>query len=369
MPTWASPARQNLAAVKTDGAAPGQVPRKSPSGAPKPPSGITVLTTCPQSKDFAPEAYVRCVQEIACWSEDAGYQGALIYTDNALVDPWLVAEAVIRSTTRFCPLVAVQPAYMHPYAVAKMVASLAFLYGRRIYLNMVAGGFRRDLIALGDPASHDERYSRLIEYTLIVKALLEGRAPIDFEGKYYSVAALKMTPPIAPDLVPRVFVSGSSPAGLAAARALGAVAVKYPEPPAEENEQEGGGVESGIRLGVIARDTDAEAWRVAHQRFPEDRKGQLTHGLAMTVSDSQWHRQLSKLGEKPVSDENPYWLGPFQNYKTFCPYLVGSYERVGSELGRYIAKGFGSFILDVPASPEELEHTAVAFEAATTARQ
>src|SRR5438067_3158916 len=113
--------------------------------------GLAILSTCPQSKATDRLEYVRRVEEVARWSEDAGCQGTLVYTDNGLVDPWLVAEVIIRSTSQLCPLVAVQPVYMHPYAVAKMVSSLAFFYGRRIYLNMVAGGFRNDLIALGDP--------------------------------------------------------------------------------------------------------------------------------------------------------------------------------------------------------------------------
>jgi alkanesulfonate monooxygenase len=50
-----------------------------------------------------------------------------------------------------------------------MVASLAFLHGRRVYLNMVAGGFAHDLAALDDRTPHDQRYERLIEYTLIVQ--------------------------------------------------------------------------------------------------------------------------------------------------------------------------------------------------------
>ena len=40
-------------------------------------------------------------------------------------------------------------------------------------------------------------------------------------------------------------------------------------------------------------------------------------------------------GRVPGADgerRSPYWLGPFHNYKTFCPYLVGSYERVADEL-------------------------------------
>ena len=70
----------------------------------------------------------------------------------------------------------------------------------------------------------------------------------------------------------------------------------------------------------------------------------------MKVSDSQWHKQLSELAAtEPVDGENPYWLGPFENYNTFCPYLVGSYDAVSAEVARYIGLGFKTFILDIPA--------------------
>ena len=59
-----------------------------------------------------------------------------------------------------------------------------------------------------------------------------------------------------------------------------------------------------------------------------------------------------------------YWLRPFEQYKTFCPYLVGGYEPVANELSRYIALGYRTFILDIPANEEELEHAAAAFNRA-----
>jgi len=119
-------------------------------------------------------------------------------------------------------------------------------------------------------------------------------------------------------------------------------------------------------VGIIAREDGDEAWRVARQRFPEDRKGQLTHQLAMKVSDSVWHGQLSQLAHTTAPGESPYWLVPFQNYKTMCPYLVGSYERVGDELSRYMSVGYRSFILDIPPTQEELHHTNQAFRRAVT---
>src|SRR6185503_14297937 len=109
-----------------------------------------------------------------------------------------------------------------PYAVAKMVASLAYIYGRRVYLNMVAGGFKNDLEALNDPTPHDQRYARLTEYTRIILSLLSTNGPVSFAGDFYTVDKLRMTPSLPPELQPGVFVSGSSEAGLAAALALGA---------------------------------------------------------------------------------------------------------------------------------------------------
>lgn len=325
---------------------------------------MKIFSTCPHSRDAEPARYLRSVAAVARWSEAAGCTGILVYTDNALVDPWLVSQIVMQSTERLEPLVALQPAYLHPYAAAKLVASLGFLHQRRVALNIVAGGFKGDLEALGDSTPHDERYDRVTEYTRIMMGLLRGAGPLTFEGSYHQVRNLRLTPSLPASLLPELFVSGSSPAGLAAARAVGATPVRYPLPPDEEQPDRGGET-FALRVGIVARPSAGEAWRVALERFPEDRAGQITHALAMRVSDSHWHRQLSdrQAGAVPSGpagcDPEPYWLGPFQNYQTFCPYLVGSYERVAAEIGRYVAAGARAFVLDIPASEEDLDHIGV----------
>jgi len=326
---------------------------------------LKIFSTCPLSSQASPEACARELRDFARSSEDAGHEGMLVVTDNGQLDPWLVSQIVIEATESLCPLVAIQPAYMHPYSVAKMIASLAHLYCRRLYLNMVAGGFKNDLAALNDLTPHDERYARLLEYTGIVQSLLRTPEPVSFDGKYFKVSNLKMTPPLPPELFPGVLVSGSSEAGMDAARRLKATAVEYPKPPAEYATAPSPEVAArGIRIGIVARADDADAWSVARARYPEDRRGQLTHQLAMKVSDSKWHRQLSELGKTEPGTENPYWLIPFQNYKAICPFLVGSYDRVADEVARYVDVGYRTFILDVPASVDEMAHTRVVFERA-----
>jgi alkanesulfonate monooxygenase len=330
---------------------------------------VQVFSTCPSSLGADRCTYLQHVRDVARWSEENGCHGILVYTDNSVVDPWLVSQVILQNTSRLCPLVAVQPLYMHPYTVAKMISSLAFFYGRRIYLNMVAGGFKNDLNALNDPTPHDRRYDRIVEYTTIIRQLLETEGPVSYAGEFYRINQLKMTPPLPKALFPGLLISGSSDAGMAAARAIGAIAVKYPKPAADYCiEPLDRDLAYGVRVGVIARADPAEAWAIAHERFPVDRKGQIARQLAMKVSDSTWHHQLEEMKDSD-DGHNPYWLVPFENYKTNCPYLVGDYDVVACEIGGYLASGHRTFILDIPQTEDELRHVGIVFKRAVEQRR
>lgn len=325
---------------------------------------LQVFSTCPSSST-TPDDYLRRVADVARWSESAGCTGILVYTDNSLADPWLVSQVIIQSTHALAPLIAVQPVYMHPYTVAKMVSTLAFFHGRRVFLNMVAGGFKTDLAALNDTTPHDSRYQRLVEYTRIIQQLLSSRSPVTFEGQFYNVKNLTLKPALNPEFFPGFLMSGSSEAGMAAAKETGAIAVQYPEPPRESHAgTPGERGPCGVRIGIVTRPQQEAAWDVALARFPEDRKGQLTRQLATKMSDSAWHRRLSEIGEQSAEGRETYWLHPFENYQTNCPYLVGSYENVADELSQYVQLGYRTFILDIPAGEKEFQHIGEVFHAA-----
>ncbi len=336
---------------------------------------LELYTTCPGNTSddvvdrpgFFKEggaSYTKRVVDVARWSEECGFKGILIYIDNALINNWSLAQVVLEHTVRLIPLLAVQPIYMHPYWVAKQISTFGHLYGRQIALNMLAGAFPNDLKELHDQTPHDERYDRMTEYTNVIMSLLDSSTPVSFAGRYYQIDKLKMKPPLPKHLLPVVLMSGASDAGMAAARALKAVAVRYPKPVSfyEANPLESD-MQFGIRLGITARENKQDAWTIAHARFPEDRKGKITHQLANKISDSVWHKELSSLKEE-MTDGYPYWLGPFQNYKTFCPYLVGNYRDVAEIVARYIAVGFRTFITDIPPDKEELFHQKIVFDLA-----
>ena len=314
---------------------------------------LRVIGGCPRGEEASPHArsYVERVAEVSRWADEAGWEAILVYTDNLLVDPWIVSQIIIQNSKQLRPLVAVQPAYMHPYTVAKMVTSFAMLYGRSVYLNFVAGGFRRDLDALNDTTPHDLRYQRIIEYAKIIRTLLENR-PATFDGVFYKTRGLSLTPRCAPELEALFTLSGSSEAGLAAARELGAVAVQYLRPSGDYVDVEfDPAVEYGTRLGILARPKSGDAWDLARQRFPESSKGQLIHKVAVGISDSVWVKELER--EIVVPEGHPYWLGPYKNYQLFCPLLVGSWEDVAEELANYIQLGFKTLLLEVPMDADD----------------
>src|SRR5205807_1398091 len=105
-----------------------------------------------------------------------------------------------------------------------------------------------------------------------------SRSAVTWTGEFYSIDNLRLEPALPNDLSPRFFISGSSEAGAAAARKIGAVAMHYPGQYGGNPKRSPNG-RSGLRVGIIARADDDQAWDVALKRFPEDRKGQLTHML------------------------------------------------------------------------------------------
>ncbi|MEX0608707.1 MAG: LLM class flavin-dependent oxidoreductase [Balneolaceae bacterium] len=318
-----------------------------------------LFTTTPQSVNFNEPTFADEVRKIAVQSEKNGYKGTLIYSDNRLADPWELTGFILAETTTLLPMIALQPAYMHPYTVAKKIATYGLLYGRQISLNLIAGGFKRDLEALGDHTEHDKRYQRLIEYTEIIQLLLQSKKAVSYEGEFYSINRLKLQPELPPELQPLYYLSGSSDAAKEAAQTLDAKLIEYPEPHSfyTNNSAPKATHSNGIRIGILTRTSHDEAWEDARLRFPETREGALTHQLAKKTSDSSWHKKLSDQGDEITEEEPVYWLGPFKNYNTFCPYLVGSYDEVTEEITHYLQAGCNTCILDIPVSESELKHT------------
>jgi alkanesulfonate monooxygenase len=324
---------------------------------------ITLYSTCRSSFGRHEESRLATLLEIARWADDAGYRGALVYTDCAALDPWLAAQAIVQNTNRLVPLVAVQPLDMTPFALARAVSSLAQLHDRPVDINFVSGGFSRDLASQGDGLSHDARYDRLVEYATVVRMLLEGGLA-NFAGQYYTMRRSRLTTPLPAELMPTAYVSGSSPASLHAGELLGLTQLSVVVPPDEFSPRRPG---SAASVGIIARDDSAQAWRIARKRFPVDPDGATRMKLLLSTSESSWQARLAAVPTPDEVEGDPYWLVPFRYRYTFAPFLVGSYDEVAQAVKTYLDGGIRTFVLDIPQEQDDLYHARVAIERAVAA--
>ena len=305
----------------------------------------------------SPAAYRERIKKVGTLADRHGWQALLVYSDHKAMDPWLSAQILMSEVDKVSPLVAVQPLYMHPFSIAKMVACLSTLYNRPVHINYVSGGHPRDLETFCDTSEHDERYERLFEYAQIVSVLLKEKRPCTFSGRFYRVKNLQLRfGPLPPHLMPMLMTSGSSPAGVAAARKIGARAIRYLSP-SDDKTPLPDGIPCGTRLALVVRESSAQAWEVARRRFPVDPVRAEVRKHHVQMSDSVWVKELAK--EYPVREGHPYWLQPYQQGHISSPVLVGSYEEVATELARYIMLGLRTFLFENPLDDQEaagIEH-------------
>jgi alkanesulfonate monooxygenase len=263
---------------------------------------------------------------------------------------------------------------MPPHTAAACAAAFAALYQRPLHFNLVAGARGDELARVGDALSHDRRYDRLREYATVLKALLGGEE-VSFAGEHYRFERHRLAP--VPDVLAgcRVFVAGSSEAGIAAAAAIADVAVTHPAPFGSWRDEHlprlreaGFDGELGIRIGIVCRPARDEAWAVARERFPASWRGRQ-ETLLKTRSSNAWARDLALLAttqeedSQPSDPSDPFWVGAFASGLASAPFLVGSYDDVATALAEYLDAGVRHVLLTA-VDPADYDHTAMAIDLA-----
>lgn len=320
-----------------------------------------LFTTCPRSADIG--TFKERAEHTFELTEQAGFTGTLIYTGNDVtVEPWFLAQELVRNHPRLSPLVAVNPIYMHPFTVARFISAIATLYRRRCYLNLVAGTSLRDLEALDEELSHDERYQRVREFAEVVVGLCTGAAPFSFGGDFYGVAQLQLRPPLPPSLRPGLFVAGQSAAAGETAARLQACGLGMLQP--DLGVQPAGF--RGVHLGLICRETDEAAWRAARALFPLDERGERMQRFSSQNTDAVWKKRMLRMADDKVESVEGYWLEPFSRFQADCPILVGGHERVIRMLRHIVGQGIDNLVLELPPHEEDYLHAARALTAVPT---
>ncbi|PVX73642.1 FMNH2-dependent alkanesulfonate monooxygenase [Paraburkholderia unamae] len=304
-------------------------------------------------------------QQIAVAADTLGYEGVLLPTGRSCEDAWVVASSLIAATRRLKFLVAIRPGLSSPALSARMAATFDRLSNGRLLINVVTGGDTAELEGDGLFVDHDTRYEITDEFLHIWRKLLAAthtNEAIDFEGRHLRSVGGKVLYPPVQQPHPPLWFGGSSPAAHAMAGEHIDTYLTWGEPPEAVAKkiadiraraaEHGRTIRFGIRLHVIVRETEEEAWGAADQLISRlDDETVARAQAAFGKMDSEGQRRMAALhggkrGTRQDLEVYPnLWAGVGLVRGGAGTALVGSPEQVAARMQEYADLGIETFIL------------------------
>lgn len=299
----------------------------------------------------------RYFKEIATAVDRLGYGGVLLPTGQSCEDSWIVATGLATVTERLKYLVALRPGVTSPAFAARQTAALDRLSEGRLLLNVVVGGDPVELAGDGVFIPHDERYAQADEFLQIWSRLLGGET-LNFDGRYYKVEGGRLD--FSPVQLPRppLYFGGSSDAGQDLAADQVDLYLTWGERPADVAEKieavrkkaaaRGRKMRFGLRIHIIVRETEDEAWAAANRLISEVSDAAIDAAQKrFAAMDSVGQRRMAELHggrrDKLVIAPN-LWAGVGLVRKGAGTALVGDPKTVAARLREYQDLGIDTFI-------------------------
>jgi alkanesulfonate monooxygenase len=304
------------------------------------------------------------LRQVAAAVDSLGYYGALLPTGRSCEDAWVTASSLIGETSRMRFLVAVRPGLISPPLAARMAATFDRLSNGRILINVVTGGDPVELAGDGVFEEHNHRYEITDEFLHIWRSILADRGEVNFEGKHLRVQGAKAIFKAVQRPYPPLYFGGSSAAGIDVAARHVDYYLTWGEPPSQVAEKiatvrnaaarHGRELRFGIRLHVIVRENEDEAWKDANRLI-----GYLTDEIVeiaqatLARQDSQGQRRMLELQKRndgrrtrEALEISPnLWAGVGLVRGGAGTALVGSADVVASRMLEYHRLGIDTFIL------------------------
>ncbi|GAA3111851.1 LLM class flavin-dependent oxidoreductase [Streptosporangium carneum] len=270
-------------------------------------------------------------------AEIAAFHGALAPFDPQGEESLVAAASLLRQSRWLRVVAGFHPGVATPVYAAKVSASLQRFSGDRLDWRISVDLDPAVARAQGDFLEGADRYARAEEFLTVAKGVW-SQEDYTYEGRFYQVLAGGFLSPLAGRAFPRVHLSGTSKEALALSARHADVHVFEPGDDIEAVDLPG--VTYGLRLPVLARDDEDEAWRAARRLWSGG------GGAADALPDPDPRTGLWA-GFGPPDPGSAPGTGSSRAG------LVGSFETVAAGIRGYIDRGVGAFLLEATPHIEE----------------
>ncbi|MEZ5818617.1 MAG: LLM class flavin-dependent oxidoreductase [Hyphomicrobiaceae bacterium] len=214
------------------------------------------------------------LDEIVDAVDNGGFKYLLIPVNTTCWEATVLASYYVARTRNVAPLIALRSGYVNPALSARMFATLDQMSQGRLCINLIAGINDDEAVADGIHDSKVVRYEKMDEEVEIMKRLWSSTEPIGYVGKHYRINQVVEPKPFQKPHPPFFLGGGSQQAAEVSAKHstvhlfwgdkpdviagkvgdMKRLAAKYGREDA---------LNFGMRLQIICRDTEEEAWAEA----------------------------------------------------------------------------------------------------------
>ena len=226
---------------------------------------------------------------IAQTAEDAGFTYLLVPVMPECYEAYIACAMVSARTQKIDMLMAARAGFIAPPVMAKMLSTFDQLSGGRLRVNLITGGDSAEMAADGLFYGHDERYDVLTETVEILKDAWTREEPFDVDGRYFTARGVQVQPRPVQAPHPPLYLGGMSEAARELCASHADVHLFWGDTPANiaknvqdmtaRAAQKGRTLEFGMRLQVIVRETEEQAWAAAEDLI----SATVRHGAGIAI--------------------------------------------------------------------------------------
>ncbi|MCB5187425.1 LLM class flavin-dependent oxidoreductase [Methylobacillus caricis] len=281
--------------------------------------------------------YFDHLHQIAKAAELAKFDGLQVRNDPEGDESWIVAGYLSRATRDLTVLAEFDAARGSAVYAAKNAVSYQRFSGGRFAWQISVEANESQRRRNGDYVAAEDLNTRIEEFVTVARHVIT-QTDYDFKGKFFEVLKGGFQGPLSGQKVPPVYLSGNDEASYALSARVADVHVLDAQPLAGIRQEitrlrqlastVGREIEIGIRLDVLARETEDEA-----------------------IFDAKRYAEQS--GQGKGFAHNALWSGLTTANTGALATLVGSYQQVSEGIAELAAAGVHHFILGAVPSLEE----------------